>query len=64
MKVIVTVDRDTCIGYGECVAADPDVVQLGEDGCARVVAPALDEERAQALCAACPVSALSLRSAA
>jgi ferredoxin len=64
MKVIVTVDHDTCVGYGECVAADPEAVELGEDGCARVVAATLDEERALEICNACPVSALALRPAA
>jgi ferredoxin len=54
------VDEDTCIGSGECVAEDPDAIALDESGCARVLIAELDEERAQRICDACPVGALSV----
>ena len=60
MNVHVVVDPDTCIGSGECVALDPDVIELGDDGIAHVLVDTMEEERAKALCGVCPVGALSV----
>jgi ferredoxin len=63
MDVQLIVDPDTCVGYGECVAEDAEAVELDGEGCARVRLAALDHARAERLCAACPVGALSLAAA-
>ena len=34
MEVKLIIDMDTCMGYGECVAEDPEAVELDQDGCA------------------------------
>lgn len=60
MLVHVTVDPDACIGSAECVAVDPEAIELDEHGTARLLIAELDEERAKELCDACPVGALSL----
>jgi ferredoxin len=60
MTVRVIVDPDVCIGSGECVATDPEAMELDETGCARVLIPELEEERATNICDACPVGALSI----
>ena len=39
MHVRVIVDPDVCIGSGECVATDPDAIELDATGCARVLIP-------------------------
>ncbi len=58
--VQIIIDPDACIGYGECVGEDPEAVELDANGCARVVIASLNEDRAVRLCAACPVSAISI----
>jgi ferredoxin len=60
MNVQVVVDEDTCIGSGECIALDPDAVEMDSHGTAHILLPELDEERAKRLCATCPVGALSI----
>jgi ferredoxin len=60
MLVHVTVDPDACIGSAECVAVDPEAIELDEHGTARLLIAELDEDRAKELCDACPVGALSL----
>jgi ferredoxin len=60
MLVHVSVDPDTCIGSAECVALEPDAVELDEHGTAHMLIPELEEDRAQPLCDACPTGALSI----
>jgi ferredoxin len=60
MLVLVTVDQDSCIGSAECVAFDPEVIELDEDGIAQMLVSELDERRAKELCDTCPVGALSI----
>jgi ferredoxin len=60
MLVAVTVDPDTCIGSAECVALEPDAVELDEYGTARMLVAELEEERARQLCEVCPIGALSI----
>jgi ferredoxin len=64
MQMQLIIDPDTCVGYGECVAEDPEAVELDDQGCARPLLAVLDADRAQRICAACPVSAITLRPAA
>jgi ferredoxin len=59
MVVRVNVDPDACIGSAECVAFDPEAIELDEHGMARMLVPELEEERARLLCDTCPVGALS-----
>jgi ferredoxin len=54
------VDPDTCIGSGECVAEDPDVIEIDDSGIAHVLVGEMDEARAQRICDVCPVGALSV----
>jgi ferredoxin len=63
MDTQIVIDPDLCVGYGECVAEDAEAVELDAQGCARALAPLLPRDRAERLCAACPVGAISLRSA-
>ena len=60
MLVRVIVDPDACIGSAECVALDPEAVELDERSTARVLVPELEEARAKELCDTCPVGALSI----
>ncbi len=60
MLVQLIVDPDACIGSGECVALDPDAIELDAQGIAEVIVPELEEERAKELCEACPVGAISI----
>ncbi len=60
MPIHLIIDADACVGYGECVAEDPEAMELDEGGCARVRILHLDEDRAERICAACPVSAISM----
>jgi ferredoxin len=60
MLVRLIVDADNCIGSAECVALDPEAVELDEQGTARILIPELEEARAIALCDACPVGSLSV----
>ena len=60
MLVHVTVDPDVCIGSAECVALDPEAVELDEHGTAHILVPELEEQRAAQICDTCPVGALSI----
>jgi ferredoxin len=64
MDIQLIIDPDTCVGYGECVAEDASAVELDESGCARALVPLLPRDRAERLCAACPVGAITLKPAA
>jgi ferredoxin len=60
MTMHVTVDPDSCIGSGECVALDPEAIELDDRGCAQPLLSELDDDRAQRLSEACPVGAISV----
>ena len=60
MSVHLIVDPDACIGSGECVALDPEAIELSEDGTAHVLVSVLDEQRANELRDVCPIGALSV----
>lgn len=59
MLVRLIVDPDACIGSGECVALEPEVIELDSHGIAEVIVPEIEEERAKLLCENCPVGAIS-----
>jgi ferredoxin len=63
MEMRIIIDPDTCVGYGECVAEDADAVELDDHGCARAVTPGVPADRAERICAACPVGAITFRPA-
>ena len=60
MLVSVNVDPDACIGSAECVAFDPEAIELDEHGTGRMLVPELEQQRADELCNACPVGALAI----
>lgn len=64
MDMRLIIDPDTCVGYGECVAEDAGAVELDEQGCARARTAHIAADRAQRICAACPVNAITLAPAA
>jgi ferredoxin len=64
MQMRLIIDADTCVGYGECVAQDAEAVELDETGCARARTATLAADRAEGICAACPVGAITLEPAA
>ena len=63
---VVAADLELCQGYGNCVMNAPGVFELDETGIVTVLTSHVDDadlERVRSAVAACPVSALSLRSA-
>jgi ferredoxin len=64
MEMRIIIDPDACVGYGECVATDADAVELDDDGCARPITATVTDDRAERICAACPVGAITYRPAA
>ena len=59
--MIVRVDRDTCIGTGNCVFNAPGVFDQSEEGLAVVVdAEAQSIERIRFAAASCPVGAITI----
>ena len=60
--MLVTIDRDKCIGSGACVIACPDVFGQDDDGMVRLLDPSpgpdLDDRVSQAV-RACPANVIS-----
>jgi ferredoxin len=57
----IKLDRDRCMGSGNCLFWAPDTFDLGEDGHAVVLDPAAtDEDRLRVAAEGCPVGAISL----
>lgn len=57
----IRIDRDRCMGSGNCVFWAPETFDLGDDGYSVVVdASATDEERLRVAAEGCPVGAISL----
>ena len=62
-RIRVVVDAQRCSGYANCVAAMPDVFELGGDDIARVLAasyPPQDRSSLERAVALCPAKAISL----
>jgi ferredoxin len=57
----VVIDRDQCVGFGDCVKEAPEGFKLDEDTVAVFVAPeAVERERLLRACDACPVDAIAV----
>lgn len=57
----IRIDRDRCMGSGNCVFWAPDSFDLADDGHAIVVDPvATDERRLRTAAQGCPVGAISV----
>lgn len=58
-RIHVEVDRDLCIGSGDCVASQPDVFQLDDEGKAVVLDPdAAETDEIVEAAQNCPVTAI------
>ena len=55
---MVSVDANTCIGCGACVALCPDCFEIKDDGKSHVKAQACKKCKLQDVAAACPVGAI------
>ena len=61
MTLEVRVDRDRCMGSGNCVFRSPETFDLDDEGLAIVVGdPAADEDRVRHAVDECPTRALSI----
>jgi ferredoxin len=62
MEIEIDIDRDACMGSGNCVFTAPGVFELDDDSIARVVDPHASPEEAVVTAARqCPTHAISLR---
>ena len=60
-EVVVNIDREVCMGSGNCQFWAPNVFDLDEDGIAVVVDPAGDPEEKVVLAArGCPTQAITV----
>ena len=58
---MININKEVCIGCAACVATCPDVMEMGEDGKARVKEGAnMDAECAQTAKDSCPVQAITI----
>jgi len=58
----VSIDRNLCVGFGDCVEAAPAAFALDEEDVAVFLSGgATDRERLLRACAACPVDAITVR---
>lgn len=59
--VRAAVDRDLCVGFGDCLEEAPEAFDLDEDGVAVFTAPEhASKERFLEACASCPVDAITV----
>ncbi|HKW39807.1 MAG TPA: ferredoxin [Gemmatimonadales bacterium] len=57
----VVIDRDQCVGFGDCVKEAPEGFKLDEETIAVFVTPEhVDRERLLRACDACPVDAITV----
>ncbi|SEN19153.1 ferredoxin [Nonomuraea pusilla] len=59
----IIVDTGKCEGFGNCVMADPDTFDLGDDGLVvslRATAEEHDRARVEEAARSCPVEAITL----
>ena len=55
------IDRDLCVGFGDCVEEAPEAFDLDEDGVAVFTSPEhASRERFLEACASCPVDAITV----
>jgi ferredoxin len=57
----IRIDRELCVGFGDCVTGAPEAFVLDDEGLAVFREPErVERERLVAACAACPVDALTV----
>ena len=57
----VVIDRDQCVGFGDCVKEAPEGFTLDDETIAVFVTPAnVERERLLRACDACPVDAITV----
>jgi ferredoxin len=57
----IVIDRDQCVGFGDCVKEAPEGFKLDEETVAVFVAPdTVERERLLRACDACPVDAIAV----
>lgn len=58
----VQIDRNLCVGFGDCIDAAPEIFEFDGEGIAIFVADVAEAERGRLsnACASCPVDALVL----
>jgi len=57
----VEIDRDLCVGFGDCVTESPESFELDDEGIAVFTAPeSVDRATLLEACAACPVDAITV----
>jgi ferredoxin len=62
MGLQIDIDRDACMGSGNCVFTAPGVFELDDDSIARVVDPEASPEEAVVTAARqCPTHAITVR---
>lgn len=62
MTIKIQVDRDTCDGFGNCVAAAPEVFELDDDGLVVLKMAEAEDDRADEIRRAaydCPTEAIT-----
>ena len=64
IKIVIEVDPTRCDGFGNCVAAAPDIFDLDDEGKVRLKQTQVDATRLDAVRRAaydCPVTAIAYR---
>lgn len=57
----VRIDRELCVGFGDCVSGAPEAFQLDDEGLAVFKQPeTVERSRLLIACDACPVDALTV----
>jgi ferredoxin len=57
----VRIDRNLCVGFGDCIEGAPEAFVLDDEGLAVFKAPeAVERARLVAACDACPVDAITV----
>jgi ferredoxin len=60
-RLRIVIDRDQCVGFGDCVKQAPEGFMLDDDTVATFVRPeAVERERLLRACDACPVDAITV----
>lgn len=64
--LVLRIDRQICVGFGDCIEMAADAFELDEDGVARFrhSIVAVDRELLLRACDICPVDAISVHDAA
>lgn len=61
----IVIDRDQCVGFGECVKEAPEGFRLDDETVVAFARPeAVERDRLLRACAACPVDAITVYDAA